>query len=328
MCFDSFSLQRNTEEDVVYAQWRSATHRPAFFIVRDTERKNIVLCIRGTLNAKDLLTDLCATAETWEGDEEEKEKEDVSTLRRILSKTSGTFNHGNQLRAHHGMTEGARGVAQLAREIVEKELASNPNFSLVIVGHSLGGGTAAVLGAMWKSIFPDLVVYAYGCPCVFPLDTDAYFHSCIISVVGMHDPFSTLSLGHLADISIALAQLCKDDELRTDAINRCKNRIQDMSEEDLMWSFNIMTSLRENMTSEKLYPPGRILLISGANENDNDGKVALHEVPQEKFQELALHPRMLDISRHVPNRYEDELRNLWDVYHRKKEDIMKDQELD
>ena len=52
--------------DIVDANWRGKTHRPAYFIVRDTERKTIVLSVRGTWSPRDLLTDLCAVAQEYE----------------------------------------------------------------------------------------------------------------------------------------------------------------------------------------------------------------------------------------------------------------------
>jgi hypothetical protein len=101
-------------EHVVTFESSARTHRPAFFIVRDVSRKKIVLAIRGTLSTRDVLTDLCCTAEDFE--------------------TGGRGLH----RAHHGMLESARGIAEVAEEVVKQELEENPGYSLVIVGHSLG----------------------------------------------------------------------------------------------------------------------------------------------------------------------------------------------
>jgi hypothetical protein len=96
------------------------------------------------------------------------------------------------------MLESAKGVANATRTIIASQLAENPTYKLVIVGHSLGGGTAAVLGTLWKDTFPGLQVFAYGCPCVGPLGMDPTSNDSIVSVVGEGDPFSCLSLGHLA----------------------------------------------------------------------------------------------------------------------------------
>jgi len=284
------------EEDIVSAQWRSKTHRPAHFIVRDTAKKKLVLCIRGTLSAKDVLTDLCCTAENFSGTNDEKG-------------FKNKFQSNYEARAHHGMLEGARGVAERAQETIAVELAANPDFQLVLVGHSLGGGTAAVLGTMWQGIFPNLSVYAYGCPCVGPIDANPTLNEAIISVVGEGDPFSNLSLGHLADISAAISQLCVDDVLRNEVLQRTKGgKLEDMSEEDLQWCYHKMERLRESMTAEKFYPPGKVLYMGGAGFGNGD--VTLREVPTNKFRDLTLHPNMFDLWKHAPNHYESALRRF------------------
>ncbi len=122
--------------DIIHFFRRSQTHLPAHFIVRDVNRKTIVLCIRGTLSAKDLLTDLCCTAEDFVGQEEEmKETEDISKIK---------YTGVGRGRAHHGMLESARGVAGMTRKLIATELASKPDYNLVIVGHSLGKSRVSV----------------------------------------------------------------------------------------------------------------------------------------------------------------------------------------
>ena len=136
------------------------------------KRKHIVLCIRGTLSVRDLLTDLCCTAEDFLthdassniNQQSFNEEEGGIDLTKIRSKYKA--------RAHQGMLEAARGVSKMTRKIIAAELAANPEYKLVIVGHSLGGGAAAVLGTMWQDTFPGLIVYSYGSPCVGPIDSN------------------------------------------------------------------------------------------------------------------------------------------------------------
>ena len=77
----------------------------AYFIVRDVKRKHIVLCIN---------------------QQSFKEEEGGIDLTKIRSKY--------RARAHQGMLEGARGVSIMTRKIIASELASNPEYKLVIVG--------------------------------------------------------------------------------------------------------------------------------------------------------------------------------------------------
>lgn len=319
------------ERDVVAAHWKSRTHRPAYFIVRDVERRKIVLCIRGTLSARDVLTDLCCTAEDFlasDDDGDDDTNDDPSDVPANETSVLTTFRSGfrykkhRRARAHHGMLASARGVSRAARKSVASELAARPDYDLVVIGHSLGAGTAAVLGTIWRDTFPGLIVYAYGCPCVSP--DDAYptlDYDSITSIVGEGDPFSCLSLGHLADASAAIAELCEDEGLRDEILRRTatttpkngKKKIEDdasSAAENLIWCRRAMERLRERMTGEKLYPPGRILRMGGATFGDGGG-VTLREVPTSEFRDLTFHPRMLDLSRHIPNRYEAALRSLW-----------------
>eukprot|EP00546_Thalassionema_frauenfeldii_P001250 CAMPEP_0178932860 /NCGR_PEP_ID=MMETSP0786-20121207/22894_1 /TAXON_ID=186022 /ORGANISM="Thalassionema frauenfeldii, Strain CCMP 1798" /LENGTH=267 /DNA_ID=CAMNT_0020610283 /DNA_START=264 /DNA_END=1067 /DNA_ORIENTATION=- len=170
------------EEHVVDAKWDSKTHRPAYFIVRDLKHKKIVLSIRGTFSARDVLTDLCASAETFE------------------------TGHRGKHRAHQGMLEAAVSLAAETKDTVDQELRANPGYSLVLVGHSLGGGVAAVLGTMWERDYPNLQVYGYGSPCVSPEDARPTTCKNMIAVLGEGDPFSCLSLGHIANLSKALSK--------------------------------------------------------------------------------------------------------------------------
>jgi hypothetical protein len=268
--------------DVVAAEWESKTHRPSYFIVRDTKHKKLVLAIRGTLSARDVLTDLCATGESFETGCEGKH------------------------RAHHGMLESARGVAKETRDIVKVELEENPDYSLVIVGHSLGGGVAAVLGTLWESDYPDLMVYGYGSPCVGPIDARPTTSNNVISVLGEGDPFSCLSLGHVADVSKALALLCEDSELRSMVLMRTDGAVDRMEARDVRWCARTMEKLRESFTGERMYPPGRILFIK----RHDDTIASIREVSPERFADLRLHPRMLDVSRHVPSLYESLLQEV------------------
>ena len=168
------------QQDILMTKWHSKTNRPAFFLVRDKERNTIVLSIRGTLSPRDFLTDLCASCENFlvedspealPAEEDPIITDSESSLGDIDdSITSSDWGQIQFSRAHSGMVEAARGVARMTAKIISDELQMDPNLSLVIVGHSLGGGVAAVLATMWKQRFANRVrSIGFGNPCVFPL---------------------------------------------------------------------------------------------------------------------------------------------------------------
>jgi Lipase (class 3). len=308
---DKAMLQRKTgvqKSHIICAQWKSKTHLPAHFLVRDLQRKTIVLCIRGTLSPKDILTDLCCTADEFLTHEEDILEESESIPRDVIR---NIIRPKHKAKAHHGMLQAAKNVAKVTRKVISTELASNPEFNLIIVGHSLGGGVAAVLGSLWRDTFPGVKVYAFGCPCVGPADFHPYQSDAITCVVGEGDPFSCLSLGHLADASLVLSKLCQDSELRNAILNKTKKGVGKLDPQEIAWCVETMKALETDMQSEKFYPPGRVLYMRG-NFFGSIDEIMLREVNQETvFRHLRFHPRMFDLSLHVPHRYEILLARIW-----------------
>ena len=263
--------------------------------------------IRGTWSANDVLCDLCCTSEEY------RVSPNRNSRRKHLSRRT-------KYKAHHGMLEAARGVDELLRETIMKELDADPTLSLILVGHSLGGSVAAVLGTLWEDTFDDIVVYAYGAACVAPpnvlssLDRGGKTSVTIVSVVNEGDPFPSLSLGHVADVSVALSTLCENPDLRNTILIHTDGRIDDLDEHDKKWCSETMQELRNSMTGEKLYPPGRLLflpsLFSGKESkhlDQEDKEARVCEVTPDFFHDLVIGPKMFDLSRHVPRLYHKRL---------------------
>lgn len=351
-----------TRSDIVMAKWQSKAHRPAYFIVRDRKQKTVVLCIRGTWSARDLLTDLCCLPRDFESAVADdgclmNDKNDATVLTRSFAKsTSAMFSRPRRHRGHMGMLEAARALQADCEATIAIELEKNPGYSLVLVGHSLGGGCAALLGTLWEQRHPTLRVYAFGPPCVAP--ANAQWHANIVSVVTDGDPFGRLSLGHIVDVTTALARLCEDPLLRNDILWRTNDdngsamsssssvlhpRATEEQHDLEDWCRRTMeTTLRHSMTAEKLYPPGRVLLVSVAKaarakvtmhpgqwwnwwmrremplpapfsyplrRHHPTAVVTLREVSAvEHFRELILFRRpgmmmMMDLTRHIPAHY-------------------------
>ena len=142
--------------------------------------------------------------------------------------------------------------------------------------------------------------------------------------MGEGDPFATISLGHLADVTKALSCLCRDKGFRDEILQRTNVKLladpTDISQENYEWCKSAMAALRKEMDSEKLLPPGRVYRMSGplidfqpeGNASAN-GRVEtrLQAVDAKKsYNELRLHARTFDLSLHVPFRYQTLLRRL------------------
>uniref|UniRef100_A0A1J3IU55 Sn1-specific diacylglycerol lipase alpha n=1 Tax=Noccaea caerulescens TaxID=107243 RepID=A0A1J3IU55_NOCCA len=118
-----------THEDVLLQKPKAGILQPAFTIIRDTNSKCLLLLIRGTHSIKDTLT--AATGAV------------VPFHHSVLH--DGGLSNLVLGYAHCGMVAAARWIAKLSVPCLIKALDENPGYKVQIVGHSLGGGTAALL---------------------------------------------------------------------------------------------------------------------------------------------------------------------------------------
>ncbi|CAN8274981.1 unnamed protein product [Cochlearia groenlandica] len=116
-------------EDVLLQKPKAGILQPAFTIIRDTNSKCFLLLIRGTHSIKDTLT--AATGAV------------VPFHHSVLH--DGGLSNLVLGYAHCGMVAAARWIAKLSVPCLIKALDENPGYKVQIVGHSLGGGTAALL---------------------------------------------------------------------------------------------------------------------------------------------------------------------------------------
>ncbi|RAL38553.1 hypothetical protein DM860_002531 [Cuscuta australis] len=116
-------------EDVLLQKPKAGLLKPAFTILRDKNLKCFLLLIRGTHSIKDTLT--AATG-------------DVVPFHHSVLNDGGI---GNLVLgyAHCGMVAAARWIAKLSIPSLLKALEEYPEYEVKVVGHSLGGGTAALL---------------------------------------------------------------------------------------------------------------------------------------------------------------------------------------
>ncbi|XP_004683442.1 PREDICTED: sn1-specific diacylglycerol lipase alpha [Condylura cristata] len=119
-----------------------------FYVAVDHDKKKVVISIRGTLSPKDALTDLTGDAERL------------------------------PVEGHHGTWLGHKGMV-LSAEYIKKKLEQEmvlsqafgrdlgrgtKHYGLIVVGHSLGAGTAAILSFLLRPQYPTLKCFAYSPP--------------------------------------------------------------------------------------------------------------------------------------------------------------------
>ncbi|XP_062087834.1 uncharacterized protein LOC133794559 [Humulus lupulus] len=118
-----------SEANVLLQEPKAGILKPAFTILVDHNTECFLLLIRGTHSIKDTLT--AATGAVVPFHHSVVHEGGVTDL--VLGY------------AHCGMVAAARWIAKLATPCILKALGQNPGYKLKIVGHSLGGGTAALL---------------------------------------------------------------------------------------------------------------------------------------------------------------------------------------
>ncbi|KAJ6904286.1 hypothetical protein NC651_021426 [Populus alba x Populus x berolinensis] len=118
-----------SQEDVLIQKPKAGLLKPAFTIIHDRSSKHFLLLIRGTHSIKDTLT--AATGAVVPFHHSVLHDGGISNL--VLGY------------AHCGMVAAARWIAKLISPCLLKALGEYPDHKIKIVGHSLGGGTAALL---------------------------------------------------------------------------------------------------------------------------------------------------------------------------------------
>lgn len=118
-----------SQEDVLLQKPKAGLLQPAFTILCDKNSKCLLLLIRGTHSIKDTLT--AATGAV------------VPFHHSVLA--DGGISNLVLGYAHCGMVAAARWIAKLSTPVLLKALAEYPGYNVKVVGHSLGGGTAALL---------------------------------------------------------------------------------------------------------------------------------------------------------------------------------------
>eukprot|EP00117_Sycon_ciliatum_P023129 scpid36815/ scgid19746/ Sn1-specific diacylglycerol lipase alpha; Neural stem cell-derived dendrite regulator len=137
-------------DDIIYADYKGEFEDLPFFVALDHSHQAVVVSIRGTLSLEDALADLRAQQEEIEG-------------------------HPG-LKAHKGMLRSARTIKEKMQQIeldagwhpIKRAFQRAPQqgsgYELVIVGHSLGAGVAALLSILYRNEYPNVRCYAYSPP--------------------------------------------------------------------------------------------------------------------------------------------------------------------
>jgi uncharacterized membrane protein YgcG len=163
--------------DVVASHWTADHMRPAYFLALDRASKTAVVCVRGTASLRDALTDLSLKVVPF----------------------MDSF-------AHLGVVQSAMALHNAVKLELKQALDGNKGYSVVVVGHSLGAGTAALLtmlladGSDTKAKLKNkLQAYCFAPPSVVALDLSISprFKPMITSVCMNYDLIPRLTMQSL-----------------------------------------------------------------------------------------------------------------------------------
>ncbi|XP_076640585.1 inactivation no afterpotential E isoform X2 [Colletes latitarsis] len=275
------------EVEVIYATFHVDVGETPFFVVLDYTKKKVVVSIRGTLSMKDVLTDLNAEGEVLP----------LSPPR-------------DDWLGHKGMVQAAEYIRKklLDEEIISRALAKDTSrgthqFGLVLVGHSLGAGTAAILAILLKQDYPDLVCFSFAPPGgLLSMPAQQYTQEFITSVVVGKDVVPRIGLRQM-------------ESLRADLINAIKRSV------DPKWKTIACSVMCCGCGST---PTSAANLEAGGciSEYQRDKDLARSQtvVPSDSSIALTLHRplyppgRIIHVVRHHPNKGEQMLNKREPVY--------------
>lgn len=183
--------------EIIYATYHVDVGETPFFVALDYDRKKIVISVRGTLSMKDILTDLNAESETI-------------PLHPPREEWTG----------HKGMVQAAQYILEKIEQeqLLERARSRRPergtkDFDIIIVGHSLGAGTASILGILMRQAYSSLQCFCYSPPGgLLSASVVEYTKEFTVSVVVGKDVVPRIGLHQM-------------ETLRTDLINAIKRSV-------------------------------------------------------------------------------------------------------
>eukprot|EP01137_Pigoraptor_chileana_P000405 Opistho-2@36544 len=235
---------RVAEGDIRASEWGGSLFRPVHYVAFDRSVNAVVVTLRGTMCAEDILTDLVCKPvpyysrrgivalerrDSQQGTAEIRSREDANAsatadadLERQRQTVEGGGQQGGQLGApiglvHGGFLRAAHRMDALLRPTMLDLLAEHPGSRVVVVGHSLGAGVSALLALLWADgglpAHADVTCMAYATPCVASAELSRVLRQRVWSVVLEDDFVSRLSLGSACDLRKAVASVVAESGL-------------------------------------------------------------------------------------------------------------------
>jgi sn1-specific diacylglycerol lipase len=146
-----------------------------YYVAADHAQRTLVIAVRGSMSLQDVVTDVYAVPTNMQ-------------------------EHGlAEFYTHSGFAAIATWLCEdLHRSgVIDSFLSAQPDYGLVICGHSLGAATATVAGLLLRSKYPMIKCFAYAPPPTADLVHAELCDEFVTSIVYNHDMITRLSLPSL-----------------------------------------------------------------------------------------------------------------------------------
>ncbi|KAM4820727.1 diacylglycerol lipase-beta [Thomomys bottae] len=300
--------------DFIHVSFHDKVYELPFLVALDHRKECIVVAVRGTMSLQDVLTDLSAESESLDL---ELDLQDCV--------------------AHKGISQAARYIyRRLVHDgILSQAFGVAPEYRLVIVGHSLGAGAAALLAIMLRGSYPQVRAYAFSPPRgLLSKSLYEYSQDFIVSLILGKDVIPRLSVSNMEDLKKRILRViahCNKPkykillqgcwyELFGGRASNCATELDSESqgaltqpllgEQSLLthsspaYSFSSDSPLDSSPKYPPLYPPGRIIHLE---EEGTTGRFGCCSTAQYRarwahestFGKILIGPKML--TDHMPD---------------------------
>lgn len=272
----------HVDYEVIFASFHVDVAETPFFVAIDYDHQSVVVSIRGTISMKDVITDLHAEAEPIP----------------LQLTRDDWFGHKGMVQTASYIRNKLEKENLLGQAFAHNPERGTPDFRLVLVGHSLGAGTAAILALLLRHEYPHVHCYAYSPPGgLLSLPAAEFTKEFVTSIVVGKDVVPRLGLHQLETLRsslmtainkstdpkwkiLASSMLCCGQ--RKDTASKMTNSPVVSIEEgagggskDVPSTAGVLTKHPSDTnislsTHQPLYPPGRIIHIVRQHPKSSD----------------------------------------------------------
>ncbi|RNA23552.1 sn1-specific diacylglycerol lipase beta, partial [Brachionus plicatilis] len=254
-------LSKVKDCDLVYANFTNDLFFVPFCVLVDHVKKTVVITIRGTLSLRDVITDITAECEYF----------DIDDLR----------NQPCHVGIHNTAVNILNELKSLA--LLEKAFEKNPDYDLLVTGHSLGAGTAVILALKLKAQYENIKCIAYSPPGgLISTALADYTKSFVMSVVLGDDIVPRLSLRSVHNLKADILKVLH-------ACNLPKYKIAWKYSVGFIWNCDEdQSEMDDDLVSDDGNESDCDPLVNSISSGDSSKMLLENAKPQSKLVEVAI----------------------------------------